>query len=158
MIFLFAKSNICSCLGLFPEWTNPDFFHLDTVLFLNTASRNACVGLQLGPEESRGIWPGARPVPAIQMDCQCSGEKQPQNFKQIVLNGNKLFLPSCVMIWIMLWLCVSGGQREGKGKGRQRWSSVCVTCSPVDALRSLIGWTVMFLSLEYFLGPRQSFC
>lgn len=49
------------------------------------------VGLQLGPVESRGTLPGARPVPAVLMDCQCSGEKQPQNFKQITLNGNKLF-------------------------------------------------------------------
>lgn len=49
------------------------------------------MGLQLGPVESHGTLPGTRPVPAIQMDCQGSGEKQPQNFKQIVLNGNKHF-------------------------------------------------------------------
>jgi len=98
------------------------------------------VGLQLGPAESRGTLPGARPVPAIQMDCQHSGEKQPQNFKQIVLNGNKLFLPSCVMIWIMRWLCVSGGQRKGEGE-RSAEMELCmpVTSSPVDALERLRG-------------------
>lgn len=82
------------------------------------------VGLQLGPVEGRGTLPGAHPVPAIWMDCQHSGEKQPQNFKQIMLNGNKLSLPSWVMIWIMCWLRVSGEQR--KGRGGQRWSSTCL--------------------------------
>lgn len=98
------------------------------------------VGLQLGPVQSCGTLPGARPVPAIEMDCQSSGEKQPQNFKQIMLNGNKLFLPSCVMIWTVRWLCVSGGQRKGEGERRAEME-LClpVTCSPVDALGSLRG-------------------
>lgn len=42
-LYFFLLSPTFALVCFFPEWTNPDFFHLDVVLFLNRASRNACV-------------------------------------------------------------------------------------------------------------------
>lgn len=126
-------------------------------IFKHGFQKCICVGLQLGPVESHGTLPGTRPVSAIQMDCQGSGEKQPQNFKQIMLNGNKHFLPFSIMIWITCWLCVSGGQRKGEGERRAE-TELCVpvTRSPADSLGSL--WErLSCLSLEHFVTFSPSF-
>lgn len=122
-----------------PEWTNPVFFSVGHGFILQHSFQNCMrVGSRLGPAESCGALPGARPVPAIQMDCQRSGEKQLQNFKQIMLNGNKRFFALLRndldnVLAVCFWRMEEGERRA------ETELCVPVTCSLVDALGSLWG-------------------